>query len=81
MRDNSNLVRKEAAYALGNMTGKKFDRRKPVAALIEMVNDPDDPVAKTALDSLKFITQQDFGKDAKAWQRWYQANQRDLIAK
>jgi HEAT repeat protein len=81
MRDNSNLVRKEAAYALGNMTGKKFDRRKPVAALIEMVNDPDESVAKTALDSLKFITQQDFGKDAKAWQRWYQANQRDLIAK
>ncbi len=81
MNDNSNLVRKEAAYALGNMTSEKFDRRKPVAALIEVVDDPDDPVAKTVLDSLKFITQQDFGKDTKAWRRWYQANQRDLVAK
>jgi HEAT repeat protein len=81
IKDNSNLVRKEAAYALGNMTSKKFDRRKPVAALIEVVNDPDESVAKAALDSLKFITIQDFGKDTKAWQRWYQANKRDLIAK
>ncbi|MEE9214772.1 MAG: HEAT repeat domain-containing protein, partial [Thermodesulfobacteriota bacterium] len=81
IRDNSSLVRKEAAYALGNMTSKKFDRRKPVAALIEVVNDPDESVAKAALDSLKFITIQDFGKDTKAWQRWYQANKRDLIAK
>jgi len=81
MKDNSSLVRKEAAYALGNMTSKKFDRRKPVAALIKVVTDPDESVAKTALDSLKFLTIQDFGKDTKAWQRWYQANQRDLIAK
>ncbi len=81
MNDNSNFVRKEAAYALGNMTGEKFDRRKPVAALIEVVNDPNESVAKTALDSLKFITQQDFDKDTKAWQRWYQANQRNLAAK
>ncbi len=81
MKDNSNLVRKEAAYALSNMTSKKFDRRKPVAALIKVVNDPDESVAKAALDSLKFLTVQDFGKDTKAWQRWYQANQRDLIAK
>jgi hypothetical protein len=81
MKDNSSLVRKEAAYALGNMTSKKFDRRNPVAALIEVVTDPDESVAKTALDSLKFLTVQDFGKDIEAWQRWYQANQRDLIAK
>jgi hypothetical protein len=81
IKDNSNLVRKEAAYALGNMTSKKFDRRKPVAALIEVVNDPDQSVAKAVLDSLKFLTVQDFGKDTKAWQRWYQANKRDLIAK
>jgi HEAT repeat protein len=81
IKDNSNLVRKEAAYAMSNMTSEKFDRRKPVAALINVVNDPDESVAKAALDSLKFLTVQDFGKDAKAWQRWYQANQRDLIAK
>jgi HEAT repeat protein len=81
MNDNSNLVRKEAAYALSNMTSEKFDRRKPVAALIEVVNDPDESVAKTVLDSLKFITVQDFGNDTKAWQRWYQANKRDLVAK
>lgn len=81
MKDNSNLVRKEAAYALGNMTSEKFDRRKPVAALIKVVNDPDQSVAKAVLDSLKFLTVQDFGKDTKAWQRWYQANKRDLIAK
>lgn len=81
MKDNSNLVRKEAAYALSNMTSKKFDRRKPVAALINVVNDPDESVAKTALDSLKFLTVQDFGKDIEAWQRWYQTNQHDLIAK
>ena len=81
MKDNSNLVRKEAAYALGNMTSKKFDRRKPVAALIKAVADPDESVAKTALDSLKFLTVQDFGKDIEAWQRWYQANQHNLIAK
>ncbi len=81
MKDNSSLVRKEAAYALGNMTSKKFDRRKPVAALIKAVADPDESVAKTALDSLKFLTVQDFGKDIEAWQRWYQANQHNLIAK
>jgi hypothetical protein len=81
IRDNSNLVRKEAAYALSNMTSEKFDRRKPVAALIKVVNNPDELVAKAALDSLKFLTIQDFGKDTKAWQRWYQANKRDLIAK
>jgi HEAT repeat protein len=81
MYDNSKLVRKEAAYALVNMTSKKFDRRKPVAALIELVNDPDESVANTVLDSLKFITVQDFGKDVEAWQRWYQANQRNLVAK
>ncbi len=81
MKDNSSLVRKEAAYALSNMTSKKFDRRKPVAALIEVVADPDESVAKTALDSLKFLTVQDFGKDIEAWQRWYQANQHNLIAK
>ncbi len=81
IKGNSKLMRKEAAYALSNMTSEKFDRRKPVAALIKVVNDPDESVAKAALDSLKFLTVQDFGKDAKAWQRWYQANQRDLIAK
>jgi hypothetical protein len=81
MKDNSSLVRKEAAYALGNMTSKKFDRRKPVAALIKVVADLDESVAKTALDSLKFLTIQDFGKDTKAWQRWYQANQHNLIAR
>ncbi len=81
MKDNSSLVRKEAAYALSNMTSKKFDRRKPVAALIKAVADPDESVAKTALDSLKFLTVQDFGKDIEAWQRWYQANQHNLIAK
>jgi HEAT repeat protein len=81
IKDNSSLVRKEAAYALSNMTSEKFDRRKPVAALIKVVNDPDQSVAKTVLDSLKFLTVQDFGKDTKAWQRWYQANKRDLIAK
>jgi len=46
-----------------------------------VVNDPDESVAKTVLDSLKFITVQDFGKDVEAWQRWYQANQRNLVAK
>jgi hypothetical protein len=81
IRDNSSLVRKEAAYALSNMTSEKFDRRKPVASLIEVVADPDESVAKTALDSLKFLTIQDFGKDTKAWQRWYQANKRELVAK
>ncbi len=81
IKDNSNLVRKEAVYALGNMTSEKFDRRKPVAALIKVVNYPDQSVAKAVLDSLKFLTVQDFGKDTKAWQRWYQANKRDLIAK
>jgi hypothetical protein len=81
MKDDSNVVRKEAAYALSNMTSKKFDRRNPVAALIEVINDPDESLTKTVLDSLKFLTIQDFGKDIGAWQRWYQSNQRDLIAK
>ncbi|MFQ5963718.1 MAG: HEAT repeat domain-containing protein [Candidatus Scalinduaceae bacterium] len=81
MKDNSKLVRKEAAYALGNMTSEKYDRRKTVAALIEVAIDPDESVAKTVLDSLKFITIQDFGKDIEAWRRWYQANQHDFIAK
>ncbi len=81
MKDNSSLVRKEAAYALSNMTSKKFDRRKPVAALIKVVADPVESVAKAALDSLKFLTIQDFGNDIETWQRWYQANQRNLIAK
>ncbi len=80
-KDNSSLVRREAAYALGNITSKKFDRRKPVAALIEVVTDPDESMAKTVLNSLKFLTVQDFGRDIKAWQKWYQANQHNLIAK
>jgi HEAT repeat protein len=81
LKDKSNHVRKEAAYSLGHMRSEKLDRRKPVAALIEVVNDPDESVANTVLDSLKFIAIQDFGRDVEAWQRWYQANQHYLIAK
>jgi hypothetical protein len=81
MKSNNILVRKEAAYALGNITSKKIDRSEAVAALIEAVADPDESQSGIVLDSLKFLTQQDFGQDLEAWRTWYRTNQKDLAAK
>jgi hypothetical protein len=72
--DKDGAVCKEAAYALGNMYSKRYDRRRPVAALIEALGDKDTTVVDTAYDSLKFITGEDFGKELEAWREWYKKN-------
>jgi len=82
LRDESNLVRKEAAHAFGNLTSRKVDRRKPVAALIDTVSTTDDEfITEASLESLSFLTHQDFGKDIEAWHKWFNANQGYLAAR
>jgi len=76
--DKDLSVCKEAANALGNMYSKRYDRRRPVAALIETLADKDSGVSDTALDSLKFMTGEDLGKDLDAWRAWYKKNESKL---
>lgn len=78
MYDENNSVRKEAAYALGNLFSKKLDRKKPVLTLINAIADPDLSMSKIAINSLTFLTQQDFGSDLKTWQKWYRENKSKL---
>lgn len=79
LNDQESSVAREAAFSLGNMYSKKYDRRDPAAALIETLDDKDASVADAALDSLKFITGEDFGKDQDAWRDWFKKNQAFLM--
>ncbi|MFC1708367.1 hypothetical protein ACFL59_16365 [Planctomycetota bacterium] len=79
--DSSNAVRTEAAFALGNMYSPKYDRREPVAALIETLASEDRNVPLACLDSLLFLTGQDFGTDLESWQTWFRKNRTRLQGK
>jgi len=66
LEKNSNVeVRKRAADAL-----KKINDPKAVDGLIEQLDDINQTVAYAALQALKSITKQDFGRDIKQWEKW-----------
>ncbi len=81
LRDGSNIVRKEAANSFGSLTSRKVDRSKPVAALIDTVATADESIVEASLESLSFITHQDFGKNIEAWHEWFKTNQSYLTAR
>ena len=66
-----------AAFSLGNMD-RRFDRTKAVASLIEALTDQSDKVRTSSLNSLKLMTDQDFGTDVERWRKWYRVNERSL---
>jgi hypothetical protein len=45
-----------------------------VPVLLNTMGDPDEEVAMTARKALLLVTRQDFGRDAKKWVAWWQAN-------
>ncbi|MEK7309202.1 MAG: HEAT repeat domain-containing protein [Planctomycetota bacterium] len=66
LEKNSNIeVRKRAADGL-----KKINDPKAVDGLIEQLDDINQTVAYAALQALKVITKQDFGRDIKQWEKW-----------
>lgn len=63
---NSNIeIRKRAADGL-----KKLGDSRAVDGLIEQLDDINQTVAYAALQALKAITKQDFGRDIKEWEKW-----------
>jgi len=66
LEKNSNIeVRKRAADAL-----KKIGDIKAIDGLIEQLDDINQTVAYAALQALRSITKQDFGRDIKQWEKW-----------
>ncbi|MBI4711735.1 MAG: HEAT repeat domain-containing protein [Planctomycetes bacterium] len=63
--DTSSEVRRSTAQSLG-----KIGDSKAVDGLIHHLEDVSPGVAYAALQSLKTLTKQDFGKDIKAWEKW-----------
>jgi hypothetical protein len=61
-------ARQSAAEVLGEMGPAAMDA---VPELIEALDDGNEYVRAAAEGSLKAITGQDFGKDAKQWQEWW----------
>ena len=79
IKDESDLVRKEAIVALGNLYNKRYDRRKPVAALIALLGTlQGDDMKNMVAESIEMLTGRSFGVDADRWERWFGANQRKL---
>jgi HEAT repeat protein len=73
--DGSDLVREEAAIALGNLYDPRYDKAKAVGALIAAVGveDASQGVAKATLDSLRILSCRSFETPAD-WERWYEEN-------
>ena len=79
IKDDSDLVRKEAIVALGNLYNKRYDRRKPVAALIALLGaSQSDDLKEMVAESIEMLTGRSFGADVDRWERWYGANERKL---
>lgn len=63
------LVRRHAARTLGALGD-----RKAVEPLIAALEDSDARVRELAVESLKQLTGQDFGRDRAKWEAWWEAN-------
>jgi HEAT repeat protein len=73
LEKNSNIeVRKRSADAL-----KKINDPKAIDGLIEQLDDINQSVAYASLQALRAITQQDFGKDIKLWEKWREGQPKD----
>ncbi len=66
LSDNHPFVRRRAAFALGELRDLRA-----IDPLIKALHDNDSFVAKFALEALEKITGQDFGKDSKKWEEWW----------
>jgi HEAT repeat protein len=69
LKDENSYVRMTAARSLG-----MIDDPRVIDPLIQALRDESLGVQKNALLSLKERTGQDFGKDADAWQKWWEQN-------
>lgn len=69
LKDENSYVRMTAARSLG-----MIDDPRVIQPLIEALRDESHGVQKNALLSLKERTGQDFGKNPKAWQKWWDQN-------
>ena len=69
LQDENSYVRMTAARSLG-----MIDDPRVIAPLIQALKDDSHGVQKNALLSLKERTDQDFGKDPDAWQKWWEEN-------
>jgi hypothetical protein len=80
MEDQSQMVKKEAIVSLGNLYDRKYDRRKPAAALIALlgVEDTADDLKSMAAESLEVLSGRSFGSDADRWEAWFLKNQHKL---
>ena len=69
LKDENSYVRMTAARSLG-----MIDDPRVIEPLIQALGDKSHGVQKNALLSLKERTGRDFGKDPKAWQKWWEQN-------
>ena len=72
LKDENSYVRMTAARSLG-----MIDDPRVIPPLIEALKEESHGVQKNAALSLKMRTGQDFGKDAEAWQKWWEQNKKE----
>lgn len=72
--DRSNIVRASCAHALGI-----FGNYAAFPALIDALSDDYKDVRVYALDSLKKMSNQNYGSDKSAWSHWFELNKDKLI--
>jgi HEAT repeat protein len=78
--DKADSVKKEAIVSLGNLYDRKYDRLKPVAALIALLAETTGEDRQNMIvESLEVLTGRSFGADAERWERWFGKNQRKLM--
>ena len=65
--DENSYVRATAAWALGEIKDSRA-----IEPLIAALSDESHGVKKNAALALKTITGEDFGKDPKLWQQWWE---------
>jgi HEAT repeat protein len=70
--DINSEVRRLCAVALD-----KINSPLAIAGLIEQLDDINQSVSYAVLESLRKITQQDFGKDIKQWEKWKESQPTD----
>jgi ribosomal 50S subunit-associated protein YjgA (DUF615 family) len=69
LRDSPSDPQAIAAALLGN-----FKDRDAVPALIDLVNSKSKIVARASVESLRFITKQDFSAHKRKWNKWWKQN-------
>lgn len=74
MKDDDADVRMAVAYALG-----QYAEPRVVNVLISALDDQEFGVVEAARHSLSMLTGQDFPGDGPPWQKWAEANRKDLF--